>query len=329
MASIDINSKNFLEYRFYPYREPGVVGETMLLTSAGYFPIRQINHQQPQLVWNGKDFVWTKVKRVIENVKIVRITFTNGSFLGCTLTQPFFIQDGSTTYELQAFELEPGMRLRFQHRLPIIRSGLRLDPTDLDDLTLDSVPLLYSLETRIAWFRLLVNHSSKLELVVDKESVVCTKVLTSCETKSDKLSGDNGDLTCNKPNECVCDVPCEITTVVDTPIYSLRLIINISNPDNLQDTFYLLQTLSYVNPLIKRAESKVVLDDSWGIIRLFGMAHLTIDPLILGIINQRVCSPCVRIESVTIEPEDSFEVYHFYEPIRATGIFNGILSSGV
>ena len=71
-----------------------VVGETMILTSKGYFPIKDLENKEVE-VWNGKEWSETIVKKTGENQKVISVFLSNGIELKCTPYHKFYIETGS------------------------------------------------------------------------------------------------------------------------------------------------------------------------------------------------------------------------------------------
>ena len=69
-----------------------VAGDTQILTSKGYFPIKSLENQEV-MVWNGEQFSETIVKKTGENQDLIRVTVSNGSVLRCTPYHKFWVQD--------------------------------------------------------------------------------------------------------------------------------------------------------------------------------------------------------------------------------------------
>ena len=71
-----------------------VVGDTMILTSKGYFPIKDLENKEVE-VWNGKEWSETIVKKTGENQKVINVILSNGLELKCTPYHKFYIEKGS------------------------------------------------------------------------------------------------------------------------------------------------------------------------------------------------------------------------------------------
>ena len=69
-----------------------VHGNTRILTSTGYKEIQSLQDQTVD-VWNGSAFRPAKVAKTNENVKLLKITFSDGSVLKCTEYHKFLIDN--------------------------------------------------------------------------------------------------------------------------------------------------------------------------------------------------------------------------------------------
>jgi len=68
-----------------------VVGETLILTDKGYKQIKDISNSE-QYIWNGEKFSLSKIVKTGENQKIIKVLFSDGTFLECTEYHKFYIQ---------------------------------------------------------------------------------------------------------------------------------------------------------------------------------------------------------------------------------------------
>jgi ribonucleoside-diphosphate reductase alpha chain len=73
-----------------------VVGETLILTKNGQFPIKSLVGQRVQ-VWNGEEWSEVVVRKTGSNQELVRVTFSNGTSIACTPYHKFLLlKEGST-----------------------------------------------------------------------------------------------------------------------------------------------------------------------------------------------------------------------------------------
>lgn len=108
---------------------PCVTGDTPILTSTGYVRIKDVEGRQVE-VWNGEEFspVIPTVTGVFQDM--LRVTFSDGSDLDCTLYHKFCIELSkdnrhSDVMRIEAKDLEPGMKLeRFSY--PVIEGTISL-----------------------------------------------------------------------------------------------------------------------------------------------------------------------------------------------------------
>ena len=89
-----------------------VAGDTMILTSKGYYPIKDL-HGQAVEIWNGEEFSETTIMKTGENQKLLTVKFDNGQEMKCTPYHKFHMENGI----LEANELEPGMQI-IKYKLP-------------------------------------------------------------------------------------------------------------------------------------------------------------------------------------------------------------------
>jgi len=104
-----------------------VAGDTKILTSTGYHPIKDLEGQQIS-VWNGSEFSDTIVHKTGINQKLLTVSFDNGVSLRCTPYHKFYVETGtrpaqkSRAVEIRAIDLEAGDKIiRFD--LPTITDG--------------------------------------------------------------------------------------------------------------------------------------------------------------------------------------------------------------
>lgn len=96
-----------------------VSGDTYVLTSKGQYPIKDLVDQNVE-VWNGEQWSQTTVKQTGSNQQLLRINFSNGTYLDCTEYHKFYDRKGN---ELRTHELKIGTELEKIGKLPIIKSG--------------------------------------------------------------------------------------------------------------------------------------------------------------------------------------------------------------
>jgi len=110
---------------------PCVSGDTLILTSHGYVPIRSVVGTKVE-VWNGQQ--WSKVTPKVtgRNQDMLKVTLSDGSQLRCTLYHGFHIWDESRPFNrstpvlVEAKDLRPGMNL-WKYEMPVIVEGEEVD----------------------------------------------------------------------------------------------------------------------------------------------------------------------------------------------------------
>ena len=95
---------------------PCVVRDTLLLTEKGYVPIKSRIGQKTK-IWNGEEFSEVEPRLTSESEKILKIRFSNGIELGCSLYHEFKMRNGE---KKRADELTIGDALN-KWEMPIIQ----------------------------------------------------------------------------------------------------------------------------------------------------------------------------------------------------------------
>jgi ribonucleoside-diphosphate reductase alpha chain len=98
-----------------------VHGDTLLLTSKGYFQIKDLEGQQVE-VWNGSAWSKSAVAKTAENQDLLKITLSNGSVL---LTTPYHIFYDVKGNKVEASDLKPELELQ-PYKLPHLSGGSEL-----------------------------------------------------------------------------------------------------------------------------------------------------------------------------------------------------------
>lgn len=104
-----------------------VAPETMILTSKGYFPIKELEGHVVQ-VWNGHEFTETTIQKTGENVDLLTVKLSNGTELHCTPYHKFYIATGKRPSEyprlkqIEAKDLKKEMKL-IKSNFPVIKEG--------------------------------------------------------------------------------------------------------------------------------------------------------------------------------------------------------------
>ncbi len=85
-----------------------VSGDTMILTNRGYHPIKSLAGKVVTL-WNGDQWSKSTVQQTGENMKLVRVTMSDGSYVDCTEYHKFSIRDSHGNFvEREASQLTYG-----------------------------------------------------------------------------------------------------------------------------------------------------------------------------------------------------------------------------
>jgi len=104
-----------------------VAPETMILTSKGYFPIKDMEGNVVQ-VWNGQEFTETTIQKTGENVELLTVKLSNGTELHCTPYHKFYVITGKRPSEyprlkqIEAKDLKKEMKL-IKSNFPVIKAG--------------------------------------------------------------------------------------------------------------------------------------------------------------------------------------------------------------
>lgn len=109
------------EYEDYKINvsNPCVTGDTLILTDKGNIPIKDLVDKEV-IVWNG--YEWSKVipKVTGHNQPIIRIAFSNGSYVDCTPYHKFVLKDGT---RVEAKNLQIGDKLT-KYEYPTLNNSI-------------------------------------------------------------------------------------------------------------------------------------------------------------------------------------------------------------
>lgn len=96
-----------------------VAPNTEVLTDTGYLPIEAMEGSKVK-VWNGEAFSEVEIAKTGVNAELLRVWFSDGSYLDCTPYHKFYDEDG---VEYRAGELPTGLILE-PAKHPIIETGV-------------------------------------------------------------------------------------------------------------------------------------------------------------------------------------------------------------
>lgn len=143
----NINRDNNLRYiEYIDTTNPGVTGETLILTkSLGYVPIENLVGQEVE-IWNGYEWSFVTPKVTGENKEIYKISLSDGSYLLCTSNHTFVLDNN---LKITADELPINAKLA-KPTYPIIESIFNED--DVYIFNKYNVPTIAkSINYRISW----------------------------------------------------------------------------------------------------------------------------------------------------------------------------------
>ena len=270
-----------------------VVGETKIMTDAGYFPIKSVENKKIN-VWNGDEFSEVEVKYTGDQ-EIYRVILTNGMELDCTPGHKWLIQTGNLLYpeqciteRIETIHLKKNdiishfevplitMNDINEFKNPYTRGFFCGDGIVINDFPVNKekyvVPINYSLDTRLRW----------LEGYADAAG----------------SDGGFGSLQLTSINlSFLKDVQLMLTTM------SIKC--SLERPEGVNQKNSLHISSISVNKLID-----------------FGFS-----PKILQISKSTAtCSEQIRIKSIE-KISECERTYCFNEPKKHSGIFNGMITS--
>lgn len=270
-----------------------VAPETLILTDNGYKEIQTLWGEKVN-VWNGEEFSEVEIVKTGENQELIEVHTDDGCVLNCTPYHKFYIQKGEIE-TIQASDLKTGDKLK-KCDFPIINGykEIQYPYTHLSPDTYEKyyVPLNHTIKDKIEWF-----------------SGYCD--VDGCIS----VNGTNKQLE----------------------VYSI-------NKEFLINVKLMLQTCG-VNPkiIMMDEKSKSYLPDGqegydtknvYSLIvssyDLFNLINIGFSPKRLDISDMkspnRDAAQFVKIEKIVISGRRD-DTYCFNEPLRHSGIFNGILTS--
>lgn len=87
-----------------------VAGDTLILTSKGFHPIKDLHGKQVE-VWNGEEFSATTIMKTGENQKLLKVVFDNRAEIKCTEYHKFYIIEEDREKVYEAKDLQEGMKI--------------------------------------------------------------------------------------------------------------------------------------------------------------------------------------------------------------------------
>ena len=95
--------------------------DTLVLTERGHEKIKTLENKSIN-VWNGNEWSDVVVMKTGENVNLIRVSLSNGSYLDCTPSHDFYVSEKNDEKpnKVKAFTLQPGDKLIDIPSLPII-----------------------------------------------------------------------------------------------------------------------------------------------------------------------------------------------------------------
>ena len=287
---------------------------TMVLTKQGHFPIYALcpdNHPTPTTehyrtvqVWNGREFSEVEVKKTNTDCNFVKVSFSDGSRLKCTVYHKFYIRDGTgNVVTKEAQELVSGDIIDNCKKWPIL---------DSDDMVLNplvKLDTLYTIGCNDAIANLRMDADKRVQVPVNKE--VIYKMAWLCAFIEAHVS-------------LAIKTQCPYVAVPSACV------------ETIEDLKYMLQTCG-VNTVIHYYSSmqKTNAVGEWRITLvqlryLYSIGHIQfpnmkieLSPLSKSEFDSIEMTPIVRVETVT-PCEERDDSYCFTEPKEHAGVFNGV-----
>lgn len=165
-----------------------VSGATPLLTPYGYFPIKELLGQEID-VWNGQQWSSVVVKRTSEQASLVRVKFSDGSYIECTDYHKFYLQTNPTepdhpTEPVEAHQLRPGDQL-INFKGPDVTDFRCENVYQFESSVLgitSPVPINAKPATKVEWLTTLINQcgfsdAKGLHILADAQVLTSTRLL--------------------------------------------------------------------------------------------------------------------------------------------------------
>ena len=318
---------------------PCITGDTLVLTSKGHFPIKDLVGKKVE-IWNG--FEWSKVTPKVtgENQKILDLEFSDGSVLSCTKYHGFILNSGE---KVEAKDLCVGQKLE-KFNYPVIHGKLKLDNAYTRGVYCGDGSINRNSIFLYATKKPLLNHISyssfsehagcngsedtRLCVTLSVDDLDKTFVPDASYTVKSRLDWLAGLLD---TDGCDAAGHGQITSIDRKFLLSVK---------------YMLSTLGVSSCLsiMKKAERKFMPDgkgdqkeyvcqDSW---RLSIPASSTQELIRLGLntyrlefshVPARKSERFIKVVAIKARKNREKFVYCFNEPKRHTGVFNGIMTA--
>ncbi len=145
---------------------PCVSGDTKVLTKEGYIPIINLIGREVE-VWNGREWSLVKPEKTGEAQRLLKLTFTDGSSLRCTLYHPFYLETGE---KVEAQDLTIGSSLE-KWEMPVIEgSNFKLPEGMVPDWR-------YASGVRVCWLEAIIDKNRQIHADADTLRIIKENVL--------------------------------------------------------------------------------------------------------------------------------------------------------
>ena len=134
--------------------------DTMIFTKQGYKNIKSLKDTNIE-IWNGKEWSNVLVRQTGTNQNLIRVNFSNGTFLDCTPEHKFYIQTKTNFIEKRAHELIKEDKL-IEFDLP---EAIEFDNNNFNYDNLTIIPNNYNINTRLRWFE---NYCDKNGIITNE-----------------------------------------------------------------------------------------------------------------------------------------------------------------
>lgn len=306
-----INKDNNLKYcETIETTNPCVTGDTVILTNAGHIPIELLVGKETT-IWNGKE--WSNVTPYVsgENEYIYDIEFSDGSSLSCTPNHQFVLHNES---KITAKELQVQDKL-VEFTYPLTEGYKEYDTE----------------QAYISGYNFLVKPSS---VPFTKLSGLKKSILESVKTKGQVSYTPKPPIVTavRSSNESILNATYTIKSrlawiagLIDSygVISKEQLVLRCENKNKLLQIKYLLSTLSCNSTLRSTEKDTYVLTICSFTLVCLGIQNFNIDLLS---VNSKAIKNTLHVVSKTLREKTEAKVYCFTEPLRNTGIFNGVLT---